>query len=279
MLVNCFVLSEGTDLPRTDCVVMTRPTCNSNLYAQMVGRGLRLHSGKQFCFVLDFIDRSHSTSRSLVTFPSLFQFQNGSVGTGLGIVRGPNEEEEFQEIDYQELDVHCVDMEDYPGFGLAWIYICDRVFAIVSAYMTILLKISPEDATLGHLEIFHSVPKVLRLDAEGRSFEAEGQCEDELISELIPKLLEFLRITTCLDSMQADRPWRKKRPATNKQKWRLTRILEEIDEDADRRATAGQSSLFLKSVSCGRASDLISKYVILKKLGMERPTVASLLYG
>ena len=73
VLVNCSVFIEGTDLPRTDCIVMTRPTCNANLYTQMVGRGLRLYGSKQSCLVLDFIDRIRGTTRSLITFPCLLQ--------------------------------------------------------------------------------------------------------------------------------------------------------------------------------------------------------------
>lgn len=71
VLVNCAVLTEGTDLPITDCIVMTRPTCSSNMYTQMVGRGLRKHDGKEYCLVLDIVDKLNSSTRSLVSFPSL----------------------------------------------------------------------------------------------------------------------------------------------------------------------------------------------------------------
>lgn len=46
ILVNCGVFTEGTDLPRTGCVVIARPTKSNGLYVQMTGRGLRL-----WCFV------------------------------------------------------------------------------------------------------------------------------------------------------------------------------------------------------------------------------------
>lgn len=42
-LVNCMVLTEGTDLPCTGVIVIARPTASVGLYVQMVGRGLRLH--------------------------------------------------------------------------------------------------------------------------------------------------------------------------------------------------------------------------------------------
>lgn len=75
IIINCGVLTEGTDLPRTDCVLLARPTCNSSLYIQMVGRGLRTHPEKSECLVLDVIDKMKSPKRSLITFPSLLAAQ------------------------------------------------------------------------------------------------------------------------------------------------------------------------------------------------------------
>ena len=48
VLVCYAVLTEGVDLPMTETVLLARPvaTTNVGLYAQMVGRGLRLHPGK-----------------------------------------------------------------------------------------------------------------------------------------------------------------------------------------------------------------------------------------
>lgn len=53
-LSNVNVLTTGFDAPNIDCVVMLRPTLSPGLYYQMVGRGFRLHPGKQNCLVLDF---------------------------------------------------------------------------------------------------------------------------------------------------------------------------------------------------------------------------------
>lgn len=75
IIINCGVLTEGTDLPRTDCVLLARPTCNSSLYIQMIGRGLRIHPEKSDCLVLDVIDKMKSPKRSLVTFPTLLAAQ------------------------------------------------------------------------------------------------------------------------------------------------------------------------------------------------------------
>lgn len=52
-LVTVQVLTEGTDLPACDCVVLARPTRSPVLFTQMVGRALRLLPGKETALVLD----------------------------------------------------------------------------------------------------------------------------------------------------------------------------------------------------------------------------------
>jgi DNA repair protein RadD len=53
-LVNVNVLCTGVDVPNFDTVVFVRPTESLVLYMQAIGRGLRLHPGKQDCLVLDY---------------------------------------------------------------------------------------------------------------------------------------------------------------------------------------------------------------------------------
>ena len=57
VLVCYAVLTEGVDLPMTETVLLARPvaTTNVGLYAQMVGRGLRLHPGKSACKIIDCV--------------------------------------------------------------------------------------------------------------------------------------------------------------------------------------------------------------------------------
>lgn len=55
VLCNCAVLTEGTDLPPADCIVMARPTRSRALYMQILGRGLRLYPGKSDCLVIDMV--------------------------------------------------------------------------------------------------------------------------------------------------------------------------------------------------------------------------------
>ena len=55
VLCNSMLLTEGWDCPAVDCVVVLRPTKVRSLYSQMVGRGTRLHPGKEDLLLLDFL--------------------------------------------------------------------------------------------------------------------------------------------------------------------------------------------------------------------------------
>ncbi len=55
VLCNSMLLTEGWDCPSVDCIVVLRPTKVRSLYCQMIGRGTRLHSGKEYLLVLDFL--------------------------------------------------------------------------------------------------------------------------------------------------------------------------------------------------------------------------------
>lgn len=56
VLFNCGVFTEGTDIPNIDSIFLLRPTKSKPLLVQMVGRGLRLHKGKEKLLVTDFVD-------------------------------------------------------------------------------------------------------------------------------------------------------------------------------------------------------------------------------
>lgn len=52
---NAMLFTEGFDEPSIDCVLPLRATKSRSLYTQMVGRGTRLHEGKQDLMLLDFL--------------------------------------------------------------------------------------------------------------------------------------------------------------------------------------------------------------------------------
>lgn len=55
VLCNSMLLTEGWDCPSVDCIVVLRPTKVRSLYTQMIGRGTRLHPGKDHLLILDFL--------------------------------------------------------------------------------------------------------------------------------------------------------------------------------------------------------------------------------
>jgi len=70
VVTNCMVLTEGYDEPSVAGIILARPTKSSLLYTQMIGRGTRLHPGKENVTVVDIVDvtRDHS----LAGLPTLF---------------------------------------------------------------------------------------------------------------------------------------------------------------------------------------------------------------
>jgi len=58
VLCNCYLLTEGYDEPAIDCILLARPTKSQGLYIQMVGRGTRIHPGKENCLILDVVDNT-----------------------------------------------------------------------------------------------------------------------------------------------------------------------------------------------------------------------------
>lgn len=50
---NVGVLTIGFDFPALDAIIIARPTMSLALYMQMVGRGIRMHSSKQDCALVD----------------------------------------------------------------------------------------------------------------------------------------------------------------------------------------------------------------------------------
>ena len=82
VLTNCNLLTEGFDEPRINCVLMARPTKSKLLYAQMVGRGTRLHPDKTDLMVVDVVDNSRTHTLpglySLFNLPARMNLQGGN---------------------------------------------------------------------------------------------------------------------------------------------------------------------------------------------------------
>ncbi|MDE2125239.1 MAG: DEAD/DEAH box helicase family protein [Armatimonadetes bacterium] len=65
VLCACDVLNEGWDAPRTEVLLMGRPTLSKVLYQQQLGRGMRRHAGKDYLVVFDFVDVFSRHNRAL----------------------------------------------------------------------------------------------------------------------------------------------------------------------------------------------------------------------
>jgi superfamily II DNA or RNA helicase len=127
VITNCAVLTEGYDEPRTDCVIVARPTKSRALFTQMVGRGTRKHPDKTDLLVLDVTGVSDDLS--LATVPSLF---------GLGAIDSPgmfngttNLADAVDAFQRQQVAVGKLRAEDVELFskvradGIAWIKLHD----------------------------------------------------------------------------------------------------------------------------------------------------------
>jgi superfamily II DNA or RNA helicase len=53
VIINCFLMAYGIDIPTVEAVVLARPTRSVAMYLQMVGRGLRTAPGKSECLLID----------------------------------------------------------------------------------------------------------------------------------------------------------------------------------------------------------------------------------
>lgn len=53
VVINCFLLSYGIDIPLVDCIVLARPTRSVVMYLQSIGRGMRPAPGKEHFTLID----------------------------------------------------------------------------------------------------------------------------------------------------------------------------------------------------------------------------------
>ena len=123
-LVNCMVFTEGTDIPLVETVIIARPTQSDSLYAQMVGRGLRLHPDKER---LNLIDCVGVTGRaSLCTAPSLL---------GIDLSNLPPKRQEQVEGLLFELPAKAAQASDCPESWIRNVEVVD-LWAKAQSYQT-----------------------------------------------------------------------------------------------------------------------------------------------
>ena len=123
-LVNVMVFTEGTDIPRVETVIIARPTQSDALYAQMVGRGLRLWPGKERLVLIDCVG---TTGRaSLCTAPSLL---------GLDVSNVPKRKQNELQGMLFDLPVRAAEASDTPESWIRNVEIVD-LWAKEQSYQT-----------------------------------------------------------------------------------------------------------------------------------------------
>lgn len=123
-IVNCMVFTEGTDIPRVETVIIARPTQSESLYAQMVGRGLRLYPGKERLVLIDCVGITGKAS--LCTAPSLL---------GLDISNVPARKAQELQGDLFELPIRAAAASDCPESWIRNVEIVD-LWAKEQSYQT-----------------------------------------------------------------------------------------------------------------------------------------------
>jgi superfamily II DNA or RNA helicase len=62
------LFNEGVDIPAVDTLLFVRPTESLTVFTQQIGRGLRLHSGKESCVIIDLIGNYRNADIKLSLF-------------------------------------------------------------------------------------------------------------------------------------------------------------------------------------------------------------------
>ncbi|KAI7866377.1 P-loop containing nucleoside triphosphate hydrolase protein [Spinellus fusiger] len=207
VLVNCGILTEGTDIPRIDCVLMARPTRSSGLFQQMFGRGMRLAPGKKDCLVIDFVDNFERVGKDgLVSLPTLLGLDSKELILDedilnletQGLARYKTNEKKKEDITIPDgldstVDIKVTEydslnelMEDHSGSPelrsasrFAWVAVGDSLCALsILSEGTFFLRKNKEGLWLGSFQ--HSV-----FDVDGSKVHTKPEIIDLSASTLV----------------------------------------------------------------------------------------------
>jgi superfamily II DNA or RNA helicase len=220
VVANCAVLTEGYDDPRTDCIIVARPTKSRALYAQMVGRGTRRHPEKTDLLVLDVVGAT--AQHSLVTVPSLFgieeeQDRKRAETTPLSVVL---QERDDRLVALGRLTAVEADMfRQLRGTGIAWVRITDRRTGNVVSYERSLGGKDRPRVVVRH-DIAGWIAEVAPADGRAKTLIADVELETaQGVAE------DFIRKQNVGQLVSLDAPWRAKPPSDRQVaaalKWRM----------------------------------------------------------
>lgn len=225
VVANCAVLTEGYDEPRTDCIVVARPTKSRALYTQIVGRGTRKHPDKADLLVLDVVGASES--HSLMTVPSLFGVPGSKMDE-----KGLTASEAVAEWEEEEIAAGRLAARDAEMFrqmrseGIAWVKAHDPATGH-TAYLRRLGTKGPKDrlptVVLVAMDSASEEWAVGLRYEDGRSRVLHARVALELAQGVGEDLVRKLASSQTIQ--RADASWRKRRPTEGQlaaaKKWRL----------------------------------------------------------
>jgi superfamily II DNA or RNA helicase len=82
VLCTVDLFNEGVDLPRSDVLLLLRPTESATLFVQQIGRGLRRAEGKDSLTVLDFVGVQHENFRFEAKYKALLGLERRPIRDG-----------------------------------------------------------------------------------------------------------------------------------------------------------------------------------------------------
>lgn len=225
VLANCAVLTEGYDEPRTDCIVVARPTKSRALYTQMVGRGTRVHPEKVNCLVIDVVGVTEM--HDLVTIPSLFGIeQPGKVW---------DSERTVTDVLHEQIERHAVEGRLLATEAALFDKVRATKFAWVAAF-------KPGTQRRYELDLMRAGKLVMVElgDDEWRAGVAkkvDGQTHKQVLIDRVSQemaqgvLEDYARKVGAEQFASTDATWRKGRP-TAKQRAMLRKLKLELPPDA-----------------------------------------------
>lgn len=233
-IVNCMVFTEGTDIPLVETVIIARPTRSSSLYAQMVGRGLRLHPDKDKLQLIDCVGITGKVS--LCTAPSLL---------GIDISQVPQKQRDQIEGDLFDLPDAIIRASDTPA---SWI----RNTEIVDLWA------KEQEYNLHDINFFKMPDGSLKLQIPGKTFTIP--CQDELgcvdgvpvqivIDKLYQSLCDEYANSRAIWDLNAVKKWGVY-PASDAQKKIISKKYKGDDIDFDE-LTKAQASMIINRLKGG----------------------------
>ena len=212
-IVNCMVFTEGTDIPLVETIIIARPTKSDSLYAQMVGRGLRLHPDKEKLNLIDCVGITGKAS--LCTAPSLL---------GIDISQVPEKARKNIEGDLFDLPEKVIKASDTPS---SWI----RNVEIVDLWA------KEQEYDLHNLNFFKMPDgsltlstgrKIITIPCQDELGYVNGKPMQEVIDEIYEDLTTNYQDLRPIWDLNAVKRWGYA-PATERQKSVINRKFKDLD--------------------------------------------------